>query len=75
MAPLTYFNDGGTGVRVIFFGSEILAKSDCLGSMKDAGIFLGRERKTEGFGGGGGVARKGLRYFLAMLKNSSDFFG
>ena len=26
-----------------FFGSEILAKSDFIGSMKDAGIFLGRE--------------------------------
>ena len=63
MAPLTYFNDGGTGVRVIFFGSEILAKSDCLGSMKDAGIFLGRERKTEGFGGGGGCEKRTKVFF------------
>ena len=26
-----------------FFGSDILAKRDFFGSMKDAGIFLGRE--------------------------------
>ena len=43
-APLTYFNDGG--VRRIFFGSDILAKRDFFGSMKDAGIFLGRENNT-----------------------------
>ena len=30
---------------MIFFGSEILAKSDFFGSMKDAGILLGREKK------------------------------
>ena len=49
-APLTYFNDGrgGGGVRVIFLGSEILAKGDVWGSMKDTGIFLGREKKNEG---------------------------
>ena len=41
-APLTYFNDGGGGPKD-FFGSDILAKRDFLGSMKDAGIFLGRE--------------------------------
>ena len=29
-----------------FFGSEILAKRDFFGSMKDAGIFLGRENNT-----------------------------
>ena len=40
-APLTYFNDGG-GPKD-FSGSDILAKRDFLGSMKDAGIFLGRE--------------------------------
>ena len=28
-----------------FCGSEILAKGDFFGSMKDAGIFLGREKK------------------------------
>ena len=42
--PLTYFNDGG--VRRIFFGSDILAKRDFFGSMKDAWIFLGRENNT-----------------------------
>ena len=48
-----------------FFGSEILAKSDFFRSMKDARIFLGRERKTEGFFG---VAKKGLRDFLGLQK-------
>ena len=47
-APLTYFNDGGGGSSA-FFGSEILAKGDFLGSMKDAGIFLGREKKQRDF--------------------------
>ena len=40
--------------------------------MKHAGIFLGRENKIEGFVG---VAKQGLRDFLGMPKNSSDFFG
>ena len=48
---------GGGGVLSDFFGSEILAQSDFFGSMKDAGIFLGR-KKTEGFFW---VAKKGLR--------------
>ena len=39
-APLTYFNDGGSEG---FFGSDILAKRNFFGSMKDAGIFLGGE--------------------------------
>ena len=43
-APLTYFNDGGGPKE--FFGSDILAKRDFLGSMKDAGIFWGRENNT-----------------------------
>ena len=43
-APLTYFNDGE--VRRISFGSDIVAKRDFFGSMKDAGIFLGRENNT-----------------------------
>ena len=43
-APLTYFNDGGGGGGPKdFFGSDILAKRDSFGSMKDAGIFWGRE--------------------------------
>ena len=29
-----------------FFGSDILAKRDFFGSMKDAGIFLGHENNT-----------------------------
>ena len=44
-SPLAYFNDGGGGGPSNFLGSEILAKSDIFGSMKDAGIFLGREEK------------------------------
>ena len=43
-APLTYFNDEG-GARVIFLRFEIFAKSDFLGSMKDAGILLDHEKK------------------------------
>ena len=35
----------GGGGPSDFLGSEILAKSDFFGSMKDAGIFLGREKK------------------------------
>ena len=53
-----------------FFGSKILAKSDFLGSMKDAGIFLGREKKQGYFW----VAKKGLRDFFGYAKKSSDFF-
>ena len=37
---------GGGGGPSDFLGSEILAKSDFLGSMKNAEIFLGREKKT-----------------------------
>ena len=60
-APLTYFNDGGKPSD--FFGSEILAKSDFFGSMNDAGIFLGHDKKTEGFFW---VAKKGLRDFFGV---------
>ena len=45
-APLTYFNDGGGGGPKDFFGSDILAKRDFFGSMKDAGIFWGRENNA-----------------------------
>ena len=38
-----------TGDPSDFFGSEILAKSDLLGSMKDAENFLGREKKQRDF--------------------------
>ena len=49
----------------------ILAQSDFLGSVKDAEIFLGRE-KTDGFFW---VAKKGLRDIFGYAKKSSDFFG
>ena len=62
-APLTYFNDRG-GVQVIFVGSEILAQSDFLGSMKHAKIFW-VTKKTEGFFG---VAKQGLRDFFGYAK-------
>ena len=55
-APLTYFTDGGGGGGLWGWGSpreifrsEILAQRDFLGSVKDAGIFLGREKKTQGY--------------------------
>ena len=57
-APLTYFNDGGGPSD--FFGSEILAKRDVLGSMKDAGIILGREKKQ--------------RFFLGYEKRTKGLF-
>ena len=34
---------------MIFLGSEILAKSNFFGSMKDAGIFLGCEKEQRDF--------------------------
>ena len=58
-APLTYFNDGGLEW---FFWSEILAKGDCFGSMKDAGIFLGRKKKE-------------LRDFFGYAKKVVIFLG
>ena len=61
----------GGGGPSDFFGSEILAKSDFVGSMKDAGIFLGREKK-EGFLW---LAKKGLRDFLGVCQKISDFLG
>ena len=54
-----------TGRSEWFFGPEILAKVSFFGSMKDAGIFLGREEKQRGFLG----CKKGQRdFFLGMLK-------
>ena len=44
-----------------FFGSEILAKSDLFGFIKDAGIFLGHKKKAEGF-------------FLGCEKRTKGFF-
>ena len=50
-----------------------MTKSDFFWSMKDAGIFLGREKKTEGFFG---VAKKKNRgIFWGMLKKVVIFFG
>ena len=37
---------GGGGGPKDFFGSDILAKREFWGSMKDAGIFLGRENNA-----------------------------
>ena len=66
-AALTYFNDGkkggggGGGSPSDFLGSEILAESDCFGSMKDAVIYLGRKKEQ--------------RDFLGCKKRTKGFFG
>ena len=60
-----------TGDPSDFLGSEILAKSDFFGSIKDARIFLGCKKKTEDFLG---VVEKALREFLGYAKKSNDFF-
>ena len=52
---------GGGGLSD-FLGSEILAKSDFFGSMKDVGIFLAKKKK-----GFFGVAKK-LRDFFGYAK-------
>ena len=49
-APLTYFNERGGGPSN-FFGSEILAKSDFFGCMKDAGIFWVVKKRNRNFFG------------------------
>ena len=38
-----------TGGPSDFYGSEILAKSDFFGSVKDAGIFFGSQKKNRDF--------------------------
>ena len=53
--------EGGGGGPSDFLGSEILAKSDFFGSMKDAGIFW--------------VAKKKPRDFLGCEKRTKGFFG
>ena len=70
-APLTYFNDrgGGGGGLSDFFGSEILAKSDFLGFMKDAGIFLGRKKKPGIF-----LGCEKNRHFFGCKKKAKGFF-
>ena len=60
-----------------FFGSEILAQSDFFGSMKYAGIFLGRKKKKkkkkkEGFFW---IAEKLLRDFFGYTKKDVIFLG
>ena len=50
-SPGTHSHILMTGGPSDFFGSEILAKSDFLGSMKDAGIFWGHEREQRDFFG------------------------
>ena len=66
-----YFRGWGFGSGVRSQGpTKILAKNDFLGSMKDAGIFLGHEKK-EGFLW---VAKKGLRYSFGCAKKVM-FFG
>ena len=49
-----------TRVPSDFFGSEILAKSDFFGSMKDAWIFFWVTKKTEEFLGGCEKRTKGF---------------
>ena len=55
---------GGVGGQSDFFESEILTKSDFFGSMKDARIFMGREKKQGFFW----VAKKELRDFFGYAK-------
>ena len=66
--PLTYFNDGG--VRVILGGLKFWPKVIFWGSMKDAGILLGREKNQDFFAL---RSKKGIRDFLGYAK-SCDFF-
>ena len=56
---------------MIFLGLKFWPKVIFFGSMKDAGIFMGREKKTEGFFG---IAKKGLREFFGYAKKSSAFW-
>ena len=53
-----------------FFGSEILAKNDFFGSMKDARIFLGREIKQRDFFG----LRKNRGIFSGCEERTKGFF-
>ena len=71
----SYFNDGGSGAGgpSVFFGSEILAKSDIFGSMKDTKIFLWSRKKAEGFFWG--CEKRTNGFFWGMLKNVVIFLG
>ena len=57
-----------TGGGCDFSGSEILARSDFFGSMKDAGIFLGRAKQKQKTRGIFWVAKNGLRDFFVYAK-------
>ena len=61
----------GGGGPSDFFLSLKFGKSDFLGSMKDARIFLGH-KKTEGFFW---VVKKGLRDFFGYTKKVVIFLG
>ena len=54
-----------------FFGSEILVQSDSFGSMKDAGILLGRKKKSEGFFWG---CEKRIKGFFWVCKKKVVIF-
>ena len=55
----------------MIFGSDILAKGDFFGSMKNAGILLGHKKKTGGFFG---VVKKELRDFFGYDKKVVIFW-
>ena len=61
-----------TGGPSDFLGSEILAQNDFFGSMKYAGIFLGRKKKQRDFFG---LRKKDQGIFLSMLKKVVIFLG
>ena len=73
-APLTYSNNGGGGGEESewFFWVWNFGQSDFFGSMEDAGIFLGHEKKNRG---NFWVVKKELWDLFGYAKKSSDFFG
>ena len=58
---MTWGGGGGGGGPSDFFGSEVMAQSNFFGSMKDAGIFWGREEN------------RGI--FLDCEKRTKGFYG
>ena len=62
MAPPTYFNNGGGGVRVIFLGLKFWPKV-IFGVYEIRRDFFGSQKKREGFFW---VAEKGLRDFFFL---------
>ena len=71
--PLTYFNDGEGGGASDYFWSEIFTEYDLFGSMKNARIFLGHEKKNRGIFGG--LPKKDQGNFLGMLNIVGIFLG